>query len=90
MVSEIQLLANRENGKKGGVKTEGGKAISSQNAITHGILSKQVLLHCESARELNKLRSDLMADKKPEGAMEILLVQLRQLLRNLWVLMQMQ
>jgi hypothetical protein len=43
MTSEIKLLANRENGKLGGVKTNAGKAIWSKNAITHGLLSKMAL-----------------------------------------------
>lgn len=32
--------ASKENGKKGGVKTKEGKAISSQNALKHGILAR--------------------------------------------------
>lgn len=33
---------SQENGKKGGVKTEEGKAVSSQNAIKHGVLSNSL------------------------------------------------
>ncbi len=40
--SQKQIKANQENGKKGGVKTEEGKAVSKYNAIKHGIL-KQVV-----------------------------------------------
>ena len=36
--------ASRENGKKGGVKTDVGKAVSSQNALKHGVLSNKVKL----------------------------------------------
>jgi hypothetical protein len=74
MVSEIQLRANRENAKLGGVKTAAGKAVSSWNAITHGILSKEVLLSGEDIRELNKLRRELIADREPQEAIEALLV----------------
>ncbi len=34
--------ASQENGKKGGVKTNAGKAVSSQNAIKHGVLSNSL------------------------------------------------
>jgi len=76
MVSEIQLRANRENAKLGGVKTAAGKAVSSRNAITHGILSNEVLLSGQDIRELNKLRRELIADKDPQGAIEALLVEI--------------
>ena len=37
MTSEKQMIANRENSKKStGPVTDGGKAISSMNAITNG------------------------------------------------------
>lgn len=37
--SEKQLIANRENAKKGGVKTDEGKQSSKKNALKHGVLS---------------------------------------------------
>ena len=40
MVTEKQLIANRENGKLGGVKTEAGKQVTRLNAVTHGLLTK--------------------------------------------------
>jgi len=76
MVSEIQLRANRENAKFGGVKTAVGKAVSSRNAIARGILSKEVLLSGEDFGELNKLRRELIADREPQGAVEALLVEI--------------
>lgn len=41
-ISEKQLKANRENAKKGGVKTTEGKEIVKYNALKHGILSKVI------------------------------------------------
>jgi hypothetical protein len=41
-ISEKQLEANRENSKKGGVKTPEGKAVSKYNALKHGILKEVV------------------------------------------------
>ena len=40
--SQKQIEANRENAKKGGVKTEEGKAVSKYNALKHGILKTVV------------------------------------------------
>jgi hypothetical protein len=40
--SPKQNEANRENGKKGGVKTPEGKAVSKYNALKHGILKEVV------------------------------------------------
>jgi hypothetical protein len=43
-VSEARLHANRENAKKStGPKTVQGKAHSSRNALTHGLLAKTIL-----------------------------------------------
>ena len=42
-VSEKQLNANKENAKLGGVKTEEGKLISSNNATKHGFFSQLVI-----------------------------------------------
>ena len=43
MTTEKQVKANRENAKKGGVKTPEGKAVVRYNALKHGLLSKEVL-----------------------------------------------
>ncbi len=40
MTTAKQVKANRKNAIKGGVKTEAGKAISSQNATKYGFFSK--------------------------------------------------
>jgi len=40
--SPAQLVANRENAKRGGVKTERGKAVVRFNARKHGILSNLI------------------------------------------------
>lgn len=39
-VTEKKILANRENGKKGGVKTSEGKDITRFNSLKHGIMAK--------------------------------------------------
>ena len=58
--SQKQIDANRENGKKGGVKTDEGKAVSKYNALKHGILSKQILFEGEDENELLELEKRLV------------------------------
>jgi hypothetical protein len=74
MVSEKQLVVNRQNAQLGGVKTEAGKAVSSQNAITHGLLSKQALVRVKDPDLLAQLREDLMVEHEPQGALETMFV----------------
>jgi hypothetical protein len=54
MTTEKQIIANRENAKLGGVNTERGKAIVRSNAITHGLLTKNMDLLSESRSEPKK------------------------------------
>ena len=74
MVTEKQLIANRENGKLGGVKTEAGKQVTRLNAITHGLLTKAVLKPGEKTTLLNHLRDNLVVEKEPEGELETIMV----------------
>lgn len=71
MVSETKLLANRENARLGGVKTEEGKAAIRLNAVAHGLPSREGLL---PGKVLEEFRENLMAEYKPEGELETLLV----------------
>ena len=73
MVTEKQIMANRENGKKGGPKTETGKAVVKYNARTHGLLSQQVILPGEDQDAFEDMRVALKAALKPEGELENML-----------------
>ena len=75
MTSELQILANRENGKLGGVKTEAGKQAVRLNAVTHGLLTKEAVVHGESTKVLNQLRDNLMKECEPQGELETMLVE---------------
>jgi hypothetical protein len=75
MVSERQLLANRENAKLGGVKTEAGKKVVRLNAVTHGLLTEEALLAGEDGSLLASLTKGYMAELKPETEMEVLFVE---------------
>jgi len=82
MATEKQIKANRENAKKGGVKTLQGKAIVRYNALKHGLLSKETLLKGESEQELEKLNKNLRSELKPHNTMELILVE--RIVANTW------
>lgn len=74
-LSEAQLAANRANAQKStGPRTEEGKAASAMNAVTHGLLSRFVLLPGEDPDELDDLREGMFAHFKPVGTFEGVLV----------------
>ena len=82
MVTERQLTVNRENAKSGGVKTPAGKKITKLNAVTHGLLSKEVLFPGEDGEELRRLSEALRAELQPEGELETALEDI--IVANLW------
>jgi hypothetical protein len=79
-ISEKKLQTNRENAKKStGPKTPEGKARSSQNAVKHGLLARQILINDddpnEKAEEFDRLLSDLVDELQPQGRLQSLCVQ---------------
>lgn len=67
--------SNRRNGQLStGPKTVKGMAISSKNAMKHGLTSREVVLESESIEAYDELLSDLMNTFKPFGPVERLLV----------------
>jgi hypothetical protein len=75
MATEKQIIANRANALKGGVKTEAGKAVSRLNAVSHGIFSNEVILPGEDSSLLESLRDKFMEQFAPAGEMETILVE---------------
>lgn len=79
MTTSKQQRANRKNAKKGGVKTEAGKAISKTNAVKHGILSEHILITKGDTKEeiaaYEVLKQSLIADLQPSGALEVMLTE---------------
>jgi hypothetical protein len=74
MATTRQIEANRRNAKKStGPKTPAGKARVASNAVKHGILAQGVLLADEDQEVFQAFAYDLLADLKPEGAVERLL-----------------
>lgn len=81
-LTEKQVLANRENAKKGGVKTAEGKAVARLNALKHGLLSQEILLTGENEEALAELEERLTTELQPQGELEIILVD--RLASSLW------
>ena len=80
-VSERKILANRKNALRStGPKTLRGKRTVSRNAITHGILAREVVITAgdgeESLEEFHALIEDLENCYQPVGAVEELHVQI--------------
>ncbi len=67
-----------------GPRTPEGKAISSMNALKHGFSSKKFIIMPGQEDDFKKLESDLIAEVRPEGALELTLFHL--LLRDAWTL----
>jgi len=77
-MSAKQIEANRRNATRStGPRTRAGKNAARLNAITHGILSREVVVHGlhirESAREFEGFRQGILEDLAPVGAVEELL-----------------
>ncbi len=83
MPTQKQLEANRRNATKStGPRTRAGKALSSRNALKHGLCAEQVLLPDEDEGEYERLGEQLIDDFSPVGALETTLVQT--LAADLW------
>jgi hypothetical protein len=75
MTSDKQIDANRRNARKStGPKTPEGKARANNNAMSHGILSREVVLPEEDEATFEELRERLWAELQPVGELESLLV----------------
>jgi len=78
-VSQKQLEANRQNAKKGGIKTAEGRAIAKFNALKHGLLAKEAVLTvgegAEDPAEFEAVAQDLKRELKPQGVLEEVLVE---------------
>lgn len=75
MISQKQLLANRQNAQRStGPRSIEGKAIASQNAIRHGLRAEQTVIPGEDPAEFEQFRQLLLDDLAPAGALEACLV----------------
>jgi len=71
MTTQKQIEANRSNAQhSSGPKSEQGRAIISQNALKHGVFSKQILLEGESKKEFEALKIEFHEQFHPRGFLE--------------------
>jgi hypothetical protein len=71
--SQKQIEANRRNAKlSSGPKTAEGKNIVAQNALKHGVFSRQILLEGESKKDFENLATELYNHFHPQGFLETL------------------
>lgn len=76
MSSEKKIESNRENAQKStGPKSAAGKAVVSRNALTHGLLSRQLIIEGESREEFSELIRLLVEEYQPVGLVEHALVE---------------
>jgi len=71
MATEAQVAANRRNaGRSTGPRTAAGKAVASQNALSHGLTAEQIVLFDERADDLARFRAELRQALEPADEME--------------------
>ncbi len=76
MISEAKQAANVANAQhSSGPRTPGGKAASSQNAVTHGLTAQNILPRTDEEKiEFAAIRGQAYAEYEPCGLTETLLV----------------
>lgn len=71
MATEKQIISNIENAKRStGPKTPAGKTMVAQNALKHGVFSKQIVLQEESMDEFEELKGEFYSQFQPQGLLE--------------------
>src|SRR6266436_278120 len=69
--SPARLAANTANAQHStGPRTSEGQARSSQNARTHGLTARDVLIAADEREEFEELLNDYQMDVKPQGAIQ--------------------
>jgi hypothetical protein len=76
MATLKQLEANRFNAQHStGPITKKGKAMVAQNALKHGVFSKQILIDGESKDEFDDLKMEFYSQFHPQGFLENLFLE---------------
>lgn len=76
MATEAQVNANRANAQKStGPRTPEGKAVVSQNAVTHGFLARETVIQGEDPGEFEFYRDRMLGELAPAGDAEIEMAQ---------------
>jgi len=76
MASIAQIQANRSNAQKStGPRTPEGKATASHNAVKHGLLAEQVVIHGEDPAQFDLYRAGMLEELAPVGTVESMLAE---------------
>ena len=76
MATEAQTLANRRNAQKStGPRTSEGKAAVSQNAVKHGLLTRQDVISSECQADFVLYRDRMLGELAPVSPMESMLAE---------------
>ena len=76
MSTEAQILANRRNAQRStGPRTSEGRAAISQNAVKHGLLTRQDVITSESQADFDLYREQMLAELAPASPMESMLAE---------------
>jgi len=76
MSTEAQILANRLNAQKStGPRTSEGKAVASQNSLSHGLSAAQDVISSESQAEFDLHRDQILDELSPTSPMESILAE---------------
>jgi hypothetical protein len=69
--SPARLTSNAANAQHStGPRTPEGQARSSQNARTHGLTARDLIIAADEREEFNELLNDYQTDVKPKGAIQ--------------------
>jgi hypothetical protein len=75
MSPQKQALKAQIAGGATGPRTEEGKAVSSQNRLTHGLCAKKYAIHASQRPEFERHYNEMLAALAPVGAEEIQLAE---------------
>ncbi len=76
MSTEARIESSRANGAKSrGPITPEGKAVSSRNAVRHGLMSSTILIDGELPERFETLLASHVAEFQPENETEMMLVE---------------
>ncbi len=76
MATQAKILANRRNAQKStGPRTPQGKSAVSQNAVKHGLSTRQAVISSEDQAEFDLYRQQFLDELAPETPMESMLAE---------------
>ena len=76
MATKAQITANRRNAQKStGPRSAKGKAVISQNAVAHGLLTRKDVICSENQAEYELYRRRILDELAPETPMECTLAE---------------